>query len=531
MVQGLLLCATIVILCIAFGRISDKIGIPSLILFMGLGMVFGVDGIIKINFNNYDLANTFCSIALIFIMFYGGFGTNWRTARRVLRPSVLLSSLGVLFTALLTAAFCHFVLSFSMLESMLTGAVLSSTDAASVFSVLRAKRLNLKHGTASLLEVESGSNDPASYLITVAVLSLIEGAGVSEMVSVFFSQIAYGLLSGILIALLARFLMRKFDTTFVDGMDTVFIFAIAVLAYALPCAVGGNGYLSVYLAGVILGNSELKNKKALVHFFDGITNLAQMSIFFLLGLLATPSRIPSIIIPAIAIVLFLTFVSRPVAVFALLSPLRRPVNQQLLISWAGLRGASSIVFAIVAMTSGVSIGHDLFHIVFCVALFSVALQGTLLPYVARKLKMVSDDEDVLKTFNDYQDQTEMQLMKVYITWGHPYVGSRLCDLTFPFGMLIVMIRREGKYIVPHGDTVLESGDMLVLGGEEYRDHDQVQLREVQIGAEHHWIGSSIKSLGLPRSTLIIMLKKQDGTVMVPNGDTTIEANDTLIMSG
>lgn len=530
MTQVLLLCALVVILCIASGKISSRLGIPSLLLFIGLGMVFGSDGLLKIPFDNYAFAEQICSVALIFIMFYGGFGTNWKKAKPVAKKAAWLSTLGVVLTALLTGLFCYFILRFPPLESLLVGSVLSSTDAASVFAVLRSKKLNLRHGTASLLEVESGSNDPASYMLTMSALTLMSGAKAGKLAYMFFSQIVYGILIGVIIALAARFVLKKFDFTKSGGLDSVFVFAIAIFAYALPATIGGNGYLSVYLAGIILGNSEIKNKISLVHFFDGITDLAQIAIFFLLGLLATPSRMPSILLPAIGIVLFLTFVARPLAVFTILGPARCTMQQQLLVSWAGLRGAASIVFAIMATVSDVYTKYDLFHIVFCVALFSVAFQGTLLPKVAQWLHMVSNDEDVLKTFTDYQDETEMQLIKVFVPEGHPYVGKMLNEIKMAIGALVVMIKRGSEYLIPHGDTVIQQGDMLVLGGEEYREEDQVKLRELKIGADHSWAGREIKELSLPSKTLIIMLKKGDGSMLVPNGETRIEADDVVVLS-
>ncbi len=334
----ILLVAAIILLCLSLNKISDKLGIPTLLAFIVLGMLFGTDGIIKIPFDNFQIAEQACSVSLIFIMFYGGFGTNWKQAKPAAVKAVLLSTLGVILTAAAVGVFCHFVLRFGFWESMLIGAVISSTDAASVFSILRSKRLNLKDNTASLLEVESGSNDPCSYMLTVIILAVMSGdfSG-GALLWMIFSQVAFGILVGVLVAFASLWILRKTNHV-TDGFDTIFVFSMALVAYAGASMIGGNGYLSTYMAGIILGNRPIHNKKSLVHFFDGITGLMQMLIFFLLGLLAFPSQLPAILPYALAIVLFLTFVARPISVFALLTPFGCSVRQQILVSWSGLRG-------------------------------------------------------------------------------------------------------------------------------------------------------------------------------------------------
>ena len=224
-----------------------------------------------------------CSVALLFIMFYGGFGTNVRSARPVAAQAVLLSSVGTVLTAGLVGVFCHFVLGVALWESFLIGAVISSTDAASVFSVLRSRHLNLKYHTASLLEVESGSNDPFSYMLTTIVLSVMHGGSSGgQFAAMLAAQIGYGVLFGVVLALAARWVLGRFR--FSAGFDAAFAVAVALLSYVLPEMLGGNGYLSVYLTGMILGNSRIPNKSGLLHFFDAATALMQMVLFFLLGL-------------------------------------------------------------------------------------------------------------------------------------------------------------------------------------------------------------------------------------------------------
>lgn len=461
-------CAVVLLICVASSKLSNRFGVPTLLLFLVLGMLFGSDGILKIPFEDYALAEQICSVALIFIMFYGGFGTNWSVAKPVAVPAILMSSAGVVVTAALTGVFCHFVLKMDLLEGLLVGAVIGSTDAASVFSILRSRSLNLRHGLASLLEIESGSNDPTAYMLTVVLLTMMSNQGGQSIVSLIFSQVAFGLIFGFLIAFASVWLLRRVSFE-MKGLHTIFVVAIALLSYSLPGLLGGNGYLSAYIAGIVLGNSKILHKVELVHFFDGITWLMQISLFFLLGLLAFPSQLPAILPTAVGIALFLTFIARPVATFLLLSWFRMPVRQQLLISWAGLRGAASIVFAIYTITSDAYTSNDIFHIVFCVALFSVTFQGTLLPKVAELLGLVDHEETIFKTFTDYQDETDVQLLELTIDNKNIWVNQKLKELHLPKNLLIVMIKRGNDIIVPRGDTKILPGDTVVLNGIQPKD--------------------------------------------------------------
>lgn len=527
--MALLIISAIIVICIAAGKLSYKLGMPSLLLFIVIGMLFGSDGIFKIPFDNYAFAEQICSYALIFIMFYGGFGTNWKQARPAAGKAIWLSTLGVAATAGLTGLFCRFALGFDWLESFLIGSVISSTDAASVFAILRQKKLNLKYRTASLLEIESGSNDPFAYMLTVTCLTLMSGSpGAGSIIYMLFAQIVYGAVIGAALAFAAVWLLKRINF-YIGGMDTLFVLAIALLAYSLSSVTGGNGYLAVYIAGIILGNSKIKNKVPLVHFFDGVTGLAQIIIFFLLGLLAFPSQIPQILLPSIAIAAFLTFIARPAVVFAILSPARCPVNQQLLVSFAGLRGASSIVFAIMATVSEAYAGHDVFHIVFCACLLSVAFQGALLPLAAKRLKMVESHGSVLRTFNDYQDESELQLIKTKITKNHSWAGKTIGELRLALDILVVMIKRGNKTILPKGKTRIHAGDILVISGEAYKDDSGAELNEIEIGPRHKWANKHIKEISLPADNLIIAVKKKNGRTIIPRGGVLIEPEDKIVL--
>lgn len=528
MTWNLLLISSVILLCILLHRVSDKIGVPMLLAFIVLGMAFGTDGIVKIPFDNYGLAENVCSTALIFIMFYGGFGTNWNEARPVAVKSVLLSTLGVVITAALTGFFCYFILKFSFLDSMLIGSVISSTDAASVFSILRSKNMGLKYGTASMLELESGSNDPCSYMLTAVVLSAMSStAGAGSVFYMIFAQLFFGILFGCLIAFGARYILRHihFD---IAGFDMAFVIAVALLSYTLPSIAGGNGYLSAYMVGIILGNTKIKNKKSLVNFFDGITGLMQMLIFFLLGLLATPSQIPQIFLPALAIALFLTLAARPLAVSVILTPFKCRMNQQVLISFAGLRGAASIVFAIMATVDDANTGFDVYHIVFCIVLLSILFQGSFLSQAAKKLNMSDTEADVMKTFSDYSEEVDLQFIRIRITEEHTWSHKAVKDISLPPDTLFLMLLRGEETVIPSGETIFRPGDTAVLSARGYQEQENLELTEMKITAKSPWTGIKISDFSPYPGELVIMILRGDETV-VPNGDTVIMENDLLVI--
>lgn len=524
----LLLAAVILIACIIGNKLSKRLGIPMLFFFIALGMIFGSDGLLKIEFEDYALAEKICSAALIFIMFYGGFGTKWSTARPVAAKSILLSTLGVLITAGLTGLFCHYALGRSMLEGMLIGAVLGSTDAASVFSILRSRRLNLKYGTAPMLEIESGSNDPCAYMMTVMILSAMGGTpSAGDMLYAVFAQVAYGAAAGVAAAFLARWLLKRFHLDS-DGLGSIFLLAVALLSYTVPSLLGGNGYLSAYIAGIILGNSRIPQKKALVNFFDAFNSMMQILIFFLLGLLVFPSRLPEYLLPSLFIALFLTFIARPAAVAILLTPFRAPLRQQVVVSWAGLRGAASIVFAIVAATSPNYADETIFQIVFCVVLLSLLFQGTLLPWISKKVHMIDNNENVMKTFNDYSEETSVQFIRLEIEPGHPWIDRPIMEINPLPGTLIAAVLRDGEALIPKGSTVLREGDSLIIGAKEYLDHDGIELSEIKIDADSPLVGKKLHEVDLEDHSLVILIQRGRADI-IPDGDSTILEGDTLVL--
>ena len=469
----LFLMAVVIFVCVAFQKLLGKTGVPGLFIFILLGMLFGSDGIFQIPFDDYSFANEICSMALIFIMFYGGAGTKWSTARPAAVKAVLLSSLGTVLTAFLVGGFCFYALDFPLIEAFLMGAVICSTDAASVFSILRSKQMNLKYSTAPMLEVESGSNDPFSYMLTVLV-------------------------------------------------------GIALMAYTVPYLIGGNGYLSVYIAGIILGNARLPNKKNIIDFLGGLTTLMQMFLFFLLGLLSFPSKLPGVAWTALLIALFLTFIARPLAVFGILTPFRSSFRQQIFVAWSGMRGAASIVFAIMAMTGTAVLSNDIFHIVFFIVLFSILIQATFIPAMAKVLDMIDEDGNVLKTFNDYTEEVPVQFLQFTLQKGHPWEGKPLSAVTLPPESILTLILRDNLKLIPKGNTVLQEGDILILSGREGGQISGIHLYERRITKDDEWAERKLSEISLAGSLVILILRNEH--VVIPNGETVLKENDLLYIS-
>ena len=460
MVQLMLCCGLILLICITSSKVLYRFGVPLLLIFIFLGMIFGV---MVIDFNDFQLTGKIASIALVFIMFYGGFGTNWSMAKPKAAPSILMSTLGTIITFFITGVFVYLVFKISFLESLLIGAVVSSTDAASVFAILRSQKLNLEGSLASLLEVESGSNDPVACMLTLIILTIMGGGTVMNLIPLVISQIVIGIMIGALIAMASIYLIRHANFE-IESFYVIFIIAIAIIAYSLSEWMGGNGYLSVYISGIIIGNSKIPHKKTLVHFLDGVSWIMQIILFFILGLLANPLELPKVIGKSVVISLGIIFIARPISVFLILKKFNFNIKEKIFIAWVGLRGAASIVFAIFALNYGISINNDIYHIIFFIALISVGVQGTLIPIIAKRLELLDNNRPVLKTFNDYVEEKNTKVMEVKIEGNCKLINKSIMDANIPEEILIAMIKREDEIIIPKGASIIKEGDILVVVG-------------------------------------------------------------------
>lgn len=525
--EYLILIGTVIAICVLLNRFAQRLPIPSLLIFIALGMCFGVNGIVGIPFDDYQISEQICSVCLLFVMFYGGFGTNLKAARPAAAKAVVLSTVGVVATAGLVGIFAHFALKLEWLESFLIGSVIASTDAASVFSVLKTQKLDLKDHTASLLEIESGSNDPFSYMLTVLFVSLLQGESIS-VPALLANQILVGAAAGLLIGYAAVFFLKKCDFYMEQG-KTIFVFAAAALAYALPSVFGGNGYLSVYICGIYMGNAALPDKKDLVHFFDAVTGIAQMMIFFLLGLLVTPSELPETFLPALLIMLFLTFIARPLAAGILLAPMGSGLRQIGVVSWAGLRGVASIVFAIYAVLGEIELHYNLFNLVFCIVILSLGIQGTLLPRVSSVLDMIDRNQDVRRTFNDYQEDNDVSFVKLHVSAGHRMAGKALKELPLAPDFLAALLLRGKETLVPNGETVVEEGDLLILAAEQFEDRENLSMSEICLDKNSKWAGKSLSEIRLPKGSLIVLIQRE-GKTLIPGGSTVLQAGDCLAVA-
>ena len=526
----LLFVAFVVFVCIYLNKLSLRAGMPVLLAFILFGIVVGNNEYIGISFEDYEFAENACSFALILIMFYGGFVSSWSSAKKVVTEAGLLATAGVILTAAITGVLCHFLLHWNWIESLLLGSVISSTDAASVFSILRSRRLNLKSNTAPLLEIESGANDPCSFMLTTIMLSIMQGSvSAGHVVWMTFAQLFFGLAAGLVIAQGALFILRRVKLS--SGFDSLFILAVAVFAYALPDTIGGNGYLSTYIVGIILGNKNFSNKKNLMHFFDGMTSMMQILIFFMLGLLARPAMLAKSIIPALVLFAVMFFVSRPLACGAILTPFKKyGFKQQMLVSFVGLRGASSIVFAIVATVGNDLLANDIFSTVFCIVLLSISLQGTFLPLVAKKLNMIDKNGNVLRTFNDFSDETNMQFSEVLITSASSWKGKTVQEIAIPKNLLFCqLIRANGERVMPKGLTLVEEGDRLILCSKAVTGDGIIDITEEWIDQDSKWAGVSIKEYPADRHQ-VILIKRANGHTLIPHGDTILQAGDVLYIN-
>ena len=520
----LLQIATIILVCIALSGVSSRIGIPTFLAIILLGMLLGNHGVVSIGYIGFDLAQRSCEVALIFITFYGGFAARWDSVKPVLREASLLSSVGVILTAALTGVFCHFALRWNWYESLLLGAIVSSTDSASVFSILKSRKLSLKNNISPLIEMESGSNDPMAHMLTLAMISVMRRATTpGHAVLTILDEIFIGAGMGILIAKAAGMAMRRLRFKS-EGFNSLFVFALAILSFALPNALGGNGYLSTYIVGILVGRERFAGKKSLVHFFDGVTLLMETFLFFILGALARPAYLTRAILPALGIFVVLQFIARPLAVHGILLPFRKyRYKERSILSFAGLRGAASIVFAVIAINKAAP-SNDLFSIVFCLVFFSMFLQGLPLPALARRRDLIDKEHDVLRNFNDFSDD-EIHLDRVEITPDSNWMGKTIGEVVLPEGLIIALVIRDGETLIPKPDLKLEAGDLAVVLAKAFAG-DGVNLKEKTVKISSRRVGHPISDY--PGKSVVIMIMRDEERI-IPAPSTILQAGDQLVI--
>ncbi|HHW09932.1 MAG TPA: potassium/proton antiporter [Firmicutes bacterium] len=458
---GLLIFASV-----ATSKLAGRLGVPVLLIFMLVGILAGSEGPGGFYFDDAWLAQLMGTIALAIILFAGGMSTDWNYVKPVFGPAVVLATAGVAATAGLMGLFNMLFLRMSFLEAMLLGSVISSTDAAAVFGVLRTKRCALKGTLSPLLELESGMNDPMAIFLTMGLVHLITNPGSSffDLISLFFTQMFFGITLGLVFGWLIIRLLNRIKLEF-DGMYPVLLMSLVIIVYAITAAIKGSGFLAVYIMGIYIGNSNVIHKRSLVRFSDAMAWLMQILMFMTMGLLVFPSQLAHIIGIGLLLSFILMFIARPVAMFLMLAFYKFSLKEKLLISWVGLRGAVPIVLATIPLLAGVNEAQSIFNVVFFVVLTSAALQGSTIPMVAKWLGLGADMlPQTVQPLELNAENINSVLAQIFVEPDSFAAGRELVELKLPPETLVVLIERNNQYIVPTGRTRLEAGDRLTLLG-------------------------------------------------------------------
>ncbi|MGW9029278.1 potassium/proton antiporter [Streptomyces sp. NPDC055722] len=486
--QLLLACSLVLLIAVAAVRISSRSGFPSLLVYLGIGIAMGQDGIGGIRFSNAELTQVIGYAALVVILAEGGLGTKWKDIRPALPAATSMALIGVAVSVGVTAAGAHYLTGLGWRQSLIIGAVVSSTDAAAVFSVLR--RVPLPARLTGVLEAESGFNDAPVVILVVAFSTAGPVQHWYMLLLTIAAELAVGAAIGLAVGWLGSWGLRHVALP-ASGLYPIAVMAIAVAAYAAGALAHGSGFLAVYLAAMILGNAKLPHWPATRGFADGLGWIAQIGMFVLLGLLVTPHELGDDVLPALVIGLVLTMVARPLSVVASLVPFRMPWQELTLLSWAGLRGAVPIILATIPMVNGVDASHRIFNIVFVLVVVYTLVQGPTLPWLARQLRLGEGPEaSDLGIESAPLERLRGHLLSVAIPEGSRMHGVEVNELRLPAGSAVTLVVREGKSFVPLPTTVLRRGDeLLVVATDQVRDAAEKRLRAVgQGGKLAGWLG-------------------------------------------
>lgn len=466
----LLLVSILLLISILTSKLSGKFGVPALVVFIGVGIIFGSSGLNWIYLDDYHFAQSLGSVALMYILFTGGLDTRWKKVRPVMWAALSLATLGVLLSAIITGVLASYILGITLLEGMLLGSIIASTDAAAVFLILRSQNVGFKYKLKELMEFESGTNDPMAIFLTIGFIYMITvpDFNIGSMLVLFIQQMGIGLLGGFMFGKLIIWVINKVNLDY-DGLYPVLLLVLVPLIFSSVDLMGGSGFMAMYVSGLILGNSKFIHRTSVVSFFDGLSWLMQIIVFLTLGLLAFPDQIVTVILPGVLITAVLILLARPISVFISLLFNKLRFNAKLMISWTGLRGAVPIIMAIFPFVYGVEKAELIFSVVFFVVVISVLIQGTTIPVVARWLHV--DTPIVEKTkfplhFEPSMD-TKSALKEIKIEEGDVSIGKKIVDIKLPDDALIVLINREGNFVVPRGTTeILVHDKLLVLAKKE-----------------------------------------------------------------
>jgi cell volume regulation protein A len=455
----------LVVLSVYASKISFTFGLPSLLLFLIIGMLAGSEGIGKIFFDDHEIAKTIGMFALVYILFSGGLDTNLTEIKPIIFDGMILSNFSVFITALILGAVVHFYFHFSLLESFLLGAIVSSTDAASVFGILKTSGIGLKGNLKPLLEFESGSNDTAAVIITLGIIDIFNNPGMEWKSALihFVLQILIGSFMGYVLGKSLSILINWINLE-QEGLYIVFTVASVYIVYGFTNFVKGNGFLAIYICGIIFGNSHFIHKRSIIMFMDGISWLMQILMFLTLGLLVFPSKLLEVIFPGILISLFLIFFARPISIFICLPTKRYTFNEKIFISWVGLRGATPIILATIPYSYNIPISDTIFNIVFFIVLISLSLQGSTINLLANLLSLTKSQKKASLYPFAYENNigSQTKLLEFIVPYSSGVINKPLVENNFPDNTLITLICRGDEFMIPNGKITLQGGDVLLV---------------------------------------------------------------------
>lgn len=472
----LLVGALIMLMGMVAGKVGTRLGVPALLIFLVTGMIVGSSGF-GLEYSDTGRTQFVGTIALTIILFCGGFETKISDIRPVLAPGIVLSTVGVLLTTIFLGTFFYWLGTFRFFSmdlafpvALLLAATMSSTDSASVFGLLREQNMHLKEGLKPMLELESGSNDPMAYMLTIALIQYLTGDGGGSWWTILYTfvlQFAVGIGLGYLMGKISTWFINKVNISN-EALYPILILCLVFLTFAVTSIMQGNGYLAVYLMGVVMGNSRLVHKKSTLTFFDGITWLVQIVLFIMLGLYVNASSLWTVAPFALLSAIVMIFVVRPLATFICLAFFPSiSLRGKTFISWVGLRGAVPIIFATMPLMAGVEHAYTLFNIVFFMTLLSLLIQGSTLPYVARLLGLDEEVEATVSLFGvEIPQHTGAQMEERAVIPEMLLRGNKLMELDLRDEELVILVRRGDQYIVPKGRLELAEGDVLLIVSEE-----------------------------------------------------------------
>lgn len=467
----LLIGSILLFVSIVLSKTGYRFGIPTLLVFLFVGMLFGSDGL-GVQFHNANEAQFIGMVALSIILFSGGMDTKFAEIKPVLSQGILLSTFGVLLTTLFTGFFIYWIsgmdstnIYLPLTTSLLLAATMSSTDSASVFNILRSQKMNLKHNLRPMLELESGSNDPMAYMLTIVLIQFIQstGMGAGQILGSFAIQFIVGAGAGYLLGKLAIIIINKINLPN-QSLYPILLLAFIFFTFTITDFVKGNGYLAVYIAGIMVGNTRITNRKEISTFMDGMTWLFQIIMFLTLGLLVNPHEMLSVALVAMLIGVFMIIVARPLSVLLCLLPFpKMSFNSKIFVSWVGLRGAVPIIFATYPVVANVEGSNQIFNIVFFITILSLVIQGSTISFFAKLLHL---DTPLEKTGNDFgvelPEELDTNLRDIVLTEEMLVKGNTLADMNIPKGTLVMLVKRNDEFIIPNGTVHLKEGDKLLL---------------------------------------------------------------------